>query len=193
MRLWNHICGVTLGCVFSIVMASGGAQAGGDGHVAFRVGAVEFLGTGPSYVDVGVGVFDVFLEDDDITTPAARIELRWGEKLFFIGPAIGIMANTDGGVFGYGGIYADIRYGNFILMPLLAVGGYHQGDSKDLGGVFQFRVGLGFNYQTDGGERIGIRLDHVSNAGTHSSNPGEEELLFTLSIPLGRIFGSSGH
>lgn len=193
MRLRNHICGVMLGCALPIVMTCGGAHAGGGDHVAFRVGAVEFLGRAPSYIDVGVGVFDVFLEDDDITTPAARIELRWGEKLFFIGPAIGIMANTDGGVFGYGGIYADIRYGNFVLMPLLAVGGYHQGDSKDLGGVFQFRVGLGLNYQVEGGARIGVRLDHVSNAGTHGSNPGEEELLLTLSVPLARLFGSSGH
>jgi hypothetical protein len=77
--------------------------------------------------------------------------------------------------------------------PVVAVGGYHQGGSKDLGGVFQFRVGLGLSYQFEDESRIGIRLDHISNAHTHQENPGEEEVLLTYSIPLHRALGFFGN
>jgi len=149
---------------------------------------VELRGTGPSYIDLAVGAFDALRESAGHQSAAARIELRWGEKLVFVGPAVGVMANADGGVFGYAGVYADIAYGHFVVTPLAAAGAYQQGGSKDLGGTFQFRVGLGLAYEFQDRSRLGVRLDHISNASLHEHNPGEEELLLSYSIPLGSLF-----
>jgi hypothetical protein len=97
---------------------------------------------------------------------------------------MGVMANTDGGVFGYGGIYADIKYRNLVATPFFTVGGYHQGGSKDLGGTFQFRSGMTFAYQFNRGSRLGVRFAHISNASIYDNNPGENEVLLTYAIPL---------
>ncbi|ABA57508.1 hypothetical protein Noc_1000 [Nitrosococcus oceani ATCC 19707] len=147
---------------------------------AFSLGDIEFLADEPSYLDFGAGAFNF----SDDPTAAGYIEYRYGKKLSFIGPVMGIMANTDGGVFGYGGFYADLKYRRLIVTPLATVGGYHQGGSKDLGGIFQFRTAITFAYQFDGDSRLGVRLSHISNAGLHDDNPGENEILLTYSLPL---------
>ena len=150
--------------------------------VAFSFGEVGILGDGPSFLELGVGVFDFNQEGAGAISAASHIEFRYGEKLFFIGPAIGIMANTDGGVFGYGGIYSDIRYKDFVATPLLALGGYREGGSKDLGGVLQYRVGLSLTYQLDETTRVGVRVAHISNASIHEDNPGEEEIFLAYTF-----------
>lgn len=154
-----------------------------DRDVVFRVGPLEVLGEGPSYAEVGVGAFNALDQDGAETESAAKVELRVGEeKLWFVGPAVGLMATGDGGVFGYGGFYADVAWGNVVLTPLLGIGGYTQGDSKDLGGVFQFRTGFGAAYEFTPGMRLGVSYAHVSNAHIHDENPGEEELYLTYAL-----------
>jgi len=167
----------------------------GDARSAdsLRLGEIELLGTGPSYLDLAAGVFDALGEGKDArqTSAAGRIELRLREKFLFIGPALGIIANTDGGVFGYAGFYADIAYGRLVITPLGAIGAYHRGDSKDLGGTLQFRVGIGLAYEFEDRSRLGLRVDHISNAHLHDRNPGEEEILMSYSIPLHDLFAGS--
>lgn len=160
------------------------ARAQEPREVFHRLGPIEVLGDTPSYAEIGLGVFDLFGEGDGRTSGAAQIQLRWGRKLYFIGPVVGLMVNTDEGLFGYGGIYADLAYGNVIFTQLLGLGGYSQGDSKDLWGVFQFRIETGIAYEFDGGTRIGARFAHISNAGIHEYNPGEEELYITFALPF---------
>jgi hypothetical protein len=175
----SFLAGATISSLFW-----GDARAGDT----IQLGGFELRGTGPSYVDLAAGIFDLFGETGGHRAAVGRIELRLGEKLFFVGPAVGVLANTEGGVFGYAGLYADIAYGRLVVTPLAAVGAYDQGNSKDLGGTFQFRVGLGFAYEFDDQSRLGIRLDHISNANLHEENPGEEELLLSYSIPIGSLF-----
>lgn len=153
-------------------------------EVALRLGPVELLGDGPSHAEVGLGVFDVYDEGEGATSGAVHVQFRWGRKLWLVGPALGLMANTDGGVFGYGGVYAEVALGPVIVTPLLGVGGYAEGDSKDLGGVLQFRSALGIAYAFGDGTRLGVRVAHLSNAGIHASNPGEEEVYITYSVPV---------
>lgn len=146
----------------------------------------DYITDNPSYLDFGVGAFDV---NHSAMSAAGYVEYRYGKKLFnIIGPLAGIMANTDGGVFGYGGIYGDYKYQNLVVTPFFSVGGYHRGGSKDLGGVFQFREGITIAYEFDKGfnqgSRIGFRYAHISNAGIHDRNSGENELLLTYGIPL---------
>jgi len=145
---------------------------------------VEVLGDGPSHVDFGVGVFNLGRDHGDPTSGMGRLEFRLGEKFFRIGPMAGVMANGRGGVYGYGGLYADIAIDRLILTPTAAIGGYSRGSSKDLGGGFQFRLGAELAYRFDNDIRLGVGFAHISNAGIHDRNPGENELMVTLAIPV---------
>jgi hypothetical protein len=146
---------------------------------------IELLGRTPHYLDIGVGVFDVFTRDRDSKRSASgRLEVRIGKKLFGFGPLFGLMANTDGGVNGYGGLYADFAIGNVIVTPMGAVSGYSQGDSSYLGGVFLFRIGLGAAYEFENKVRVGVNISHLSNASTRDDNPGEEEIYLTVALPF---------
>ncbi len=161
------------------------AKAGEDREVVGDLWGIELLGRTPNYVDLGIGVFDVFRRDEHSKTSASgRVELRVGEKLYGFGPLIGLMANTDGAVNGYGGLYVDLAIGDVIITPIAALSGYAQGDSIDLGGVFQFRIGLGAAYEFSNKLRLGVRLAHLSNARIHDDNPGEEEVYLTVALPF---------
>ena len=160
--------------------SAAGAVAQEPAGVFAEFGGVALRGQAPHYAEFGAGVFD--LADED--SAAGRIELRGGNKAWFLGPAIGLLANTDGGVFGYGGVYADIAYGSFVLTPLFAVGGYARGDGPELGGVFQFRSSIGVSYEFPGKARLGLSVAHISNAGIHDENPGAEEIYLFYSLPF---------
>jgi lipid A 3-O-deacylase len=138
-----------------------------------------------SYLVLGAGAFDLFEENEGGARSAAgTVELRFGAKLIGIGPALGLIANTDGGVFGYGGLYFDLTFGHIVINPLAAVGGYHEGNSKDLGGVFQFRGSITVAYQFDNAARVGVEVGHISNAGLHDKNPGEEDAFVIYALPF---------
>ncbi len=151
-----------------------------------NLGPVQLVGDEASYLDFGAGAFDIQGHPEAPTSPEARVEFRYGRKLFFIGPAIGLLANTRGGVFGYGGIYADLKLGPFVLTPFGGVGAYRRGGSVDLGNTFEFRTSLAVAYELGNGARIGVQVAHVSNDGTgkFNVNPGENEILLTFAMPL---------
>jgi lipid A 3-O-deacylase len=150
--------------------------------------AQSLRGNEPSYLDFGIGAFNAIDTHGQPTAAEGRIEFRYGEKLFFVGPAVGLLANTKGGVFGYGGVYSNIAFGRFILTPLAGLGGYHRGGSENLGGTFEFRLSLEGAYELDDKSRLGIQIGHISNAGIHDRNPGENEILATYALPLSSLF-----
>jgi hypothetical protein len=173
------------GVLASIALAgfeSGGALAQGASSPAER--GLQLLGDEPSYLDFGVGVFNNQGHRHSPATPEGRVEFRYGEKLLYFGPAAGLVVNTRGGVFGYAGIYTDIAWGRFVLTPLGGVGLYSRGSGEDLGGTFQFRLSANLAYEFDGGSRLGVQFAHISNAGIHARNPGDDEFLLTLALPL---------
>ena len=145
---------------------------------------LQLLGSEPSYLDLAAGAFDIQGHREAGTSGEGRIEFRYGQKFLYIGPAAGVLATTRGGVFGYAGFYADIAWGRFVLTPLGAVGAYSRGSDENLGGVFQFRTSAAITYEFDGGSRLGLQIAHVSNAGIHHRNPGENEALVTYALPL---------
>lgn len=180
-RLMRGVIAVAL----TSLLSGAGASAAETAAVAARLGGLELLGRAPNYVDFGLGVFDIRSPFNASKTSASgRIEVRGGEKVWIFGPAAGLMVNTDGGVFGYGAVYADLAYGNFVVTPLAGLGGYSRDDSSDLGGVFQFRLSLGLNYQFANQSRLGLSIAHISNAGIHANNPGEEEIYVTYAVPF---------
>jgi lipid A 3-O-deacylase len=149
-----------------------------------QLGPISILGDGPSYLELGAGAFNMQAHREAGTSGVGSAEFHYGNKLFFIGPAIGLLANTKGGVYGYGGFYSDIAWGNVVLTPFAGLGGYHQGGSIDLGNTFEFRLSAQISYQFDDKSRLGLKFAHISNSGISNRNPGENELLATYSIPL---------
>ena len=137
----------------------------------------------PSFLALSAGGFDV---NDNETAAEARIEFRWNRKFLGFKPMIGLLGNSKGGIYGYGGINFDVYLGRrWVLMPNFAVGGYRRGASKNLGNVLEFRSGLELAYRFDDRSRLGVAISHISNASISDNNPGTESLVLTYSIPIG--------
>jgi hypothetical protein len=162
-----------------ILFAASHVWAAEPGTGYATIGPFDVLGNSRHHMDAGVGLFDCFNKLDKRSN-AARIELRVGKKLAFVGPAVGVIANDEGGRYGYAGIYADFVYGKFVLTPLLAAGIYRQGNSIDLGGPFEFRESPEVSYRFTDRWRAGVSLAHISNASIYNSNPGQQDLLFIV-------------
>lgn len=151
----------------------------------YSFGGLDLLGQSRHYLEVGVGVFDVFeRKSTSRRATAGRVEFRLGHKIYGVGPAVGFLANTDSGAYGYGAVYADLKYRDLVFTPLAGVGAYHEGDSSDLGGIFQFRLALGVSYQFPDKSRAGLTFGHISNAGIHDENPGEDEIYLSYALPF---------
>jgi len=146
--------------------------------------AQTVLGDQPSYLDLAAGAFDIPIHRGAVTTGEGRVEFRYGEKLFYIGPAVGLLVNGKGGVYGYGGFYADIAFDRFVVTPLAAVGTYRRGDGPDLGGTLEFRLSINAAYELDNKSRVGLQIAHISNAGIYHRNPDDNEVLVTYAFPL---------
>jgi hypothetical protein len=131
----------------------------------------------------GVGAFDF---DHNNTAAEFRGEYRFANGFYFIKPLVGAFGTTDGSVYVYGGLRADfIFFEHYVVMPTAAVGYYDRGSGKDLGSHVEFKTGLELAYRFDNAMRIGVAFDHISNAGLTKRNPGEENLLLMLSVPIG--------
>jgi lipid A 3-O-deacylase len=169
----------------TIAVASlAGPAAAQTNREAVMLGPIQMLRDEPSYLDLGAGAFNVQGNRDSSATAEARLEFRYGKKLWIFGPAVGVLGNLQGGAYAYGGIYSDLKWGGIVVTPLAGAGAYHRGGSEDLGGVFQFRLSLGIAYEFSNASRIGLQIAHISNANTHEKNPSENELLLTYAIPF---------
>ncbi len=186
MRRWQALAAGLTSVVFAaLAVIPGVARAAEEQSVVHSFWDVDLLGPGPDDLDLGIGAFDVFeRKSDSKRSAAARAEFRLGEKIYGLGPAVGAVANTDRGAYGYVGLYADFRYGDIVVTPLAGLGAYHQANSSDLGGVFQFRLALGITYQFEDQSRLGITLGHISNAQIHDENPGQDEVYVSFALPF---------
>jgi len=134
-------------------------------------------------VAIGVGAFD-FLHNN--TAAEFRGEYRFANGFYFIKPVVGAFGTTDSSVYVYGGLRADfIFFDHYVVMPVATVGYYDRGSGKDLGSHAEFKTGVELAYRFDNAMRLGIAFDHVSNAGLTKRNPGEENLLLMVSVPIG--------
>lgn len=145
-----------------------------------RLGPLTLHGNEADTLTLGIGVFDYRHN----TLAAGTVEYRFGRKLFFLGLALGMLGNTSGGFMGYAGTYADLSYRNFYLTPLMAFGGYREGNEGP-GSVFQFRLSGDLTYRFANGMRLGFRYAHISNANSDDPNLGEDEIYLVYSIPFG--------
>jgi hypothetical protein len=152
-----------------------------------RLGNLAIGAAGPGRLDIGLGAFNFYRRGpapgNDVS-PEGELEWRGGPRLFGLGPAGGVMVNGDGGTMAYAGVYTDFRDRRWSLTPELALGAYHRGAGKALGGIFEFRLAAELDYRLRGGDEIGLRFAHISNAGIHDRNPGEQEILATWAWPF---------
>jgi lipid A 3-O-deacylase len=136
----------------------------------------------PALLAFGAGAWDF---DHGQTAGEVRGEYRFAQGLWFIKPFIGALGTTDSAVYAYGGLRADLIFAeHYVLMPNAAVGYFERGNGKNLGSHVEFKTGVEFAYRFDNAIRLGIAFDHISNAGITKQNPGTENLLLVLSLPL---------
>ena len=136
----------------------------------------------------GLGAFDFI---HNYTAGEGRLELRFAESFFYLKPSIGTFFTTKGSVYTYFALRGEIPLGaHFMIIPIAAVGDYEKGSGKDLGSHIEFKTGGELDYVFTNGLRVGPAFDHVSNAGIGKKNPGEENLLLMVTVPLGLIAGA---
>ncbi len=109
-----------------------------------------------------------------------------GELLLTFGATV----DSESATYIYGGISWDIPMTNrWYLTPAVMVGAYSQGAGRYLGGTLEFRPGVEVSYLLNNNARLGLNLNHKSNAATHRFNPGTESLLVTYSMPMNIFSG----
>jgi hypothetical protein len=148
--------------------------------------APAYARSGEEHVAVYGGEFEVFGSGTDQSSAMLGAEYRFADQFNGLRPVIGGFINDDSAAYGYAGAYWDLPLGTepFIISPGFAVGGYHGGDSKDLGYGIEFRSTIEVAYKMDSGDRIGVALSHLSNAGLGDHNPGVETLQAVYSYSL---------
>ncbi len=168
-----------------------GSGAAEEKTALLRIGPVEVLRKTPSLLTLGAGVFDLAEEGDEVfdrkgRSAAGKVEYQFGSLP--IAPTFGLIANRDGGVYGYGGLSIDLAIDRWRISPLLTAGGYRQGHSKIIGGPFEFQVGGSFAYELESGTRAGITFAHISNAYLYEKDAGAELLFLSYALPLPDAF-----
>ena len=155
---------------------------------ALTTGTHAAVAEDKALLTLGAGVFDLVKHRQQ--EAEGRIEYRFahgvlGSDGVFRGfkPLLGVMANSAGGVFGYAGLAAPFAFddGRWEFVPSAGLGAYRRGDGIDLGGTFEFHIGLAVSYAVTRNGRLGLALDHISNANTHRQNPGANSVLVTWS------------
>ena len=150
------------------------------------MGPAGLVGNDATMLDLAAGSSAGLGGHKEFETYGGRAELRFGDKFWYIGPAVGVVANARGGFAGYAGGYADIRLGQIMATPLLAVSGWSRGGKTDinLGGPVEFRSEITISYRLPYDMRIGVMVAHMSNAGLYHLNPGENEIMASFAFPL---------
>lgn len=152
------------------------------------IGRARLIMNEPSYLEFGAGAFNLDGHGCAPASAAGSLEYRYGRKLFWVGPALGLLTTTRGSVLGYAGLYSDIKIAPFVITPFAGIGGYHRDTDLALGDSFVVRLSLAASYQFDDFSLIGVKFAHLSNAGTDRRDPGENEALVTYTIPLAYPF-----
>lgn len=136
----------------------------------------------PDFLVIGAGAFDI---NDDQTAGEFDVQFRVNTPLWIFRPQVGMFVTTDSAFYAYAGLYTDLHLGDqFVLSPSFSVGGFHEGDGKDLGGALEFRSAIELAYKFESKARLGVQIGHLSNASIYDSNPGEEFILLNFSLPV---------
>jgi opacity protein-like surface antigen len=143
---------------------------------------------GPPRLALGAGAFDITPGGQKYagTQGVFRGEYHFGDVLIpLFSPFFGLDVTTKGGTYVYAGFGFDINFGpNWVLTPNGAAGYYQRGDGTKLGSWMEFRSGAELDYKFADQSRLGVSVQHTSNAGLTKYNPGEQEVLLVYQLPL---------
>ena len=158
--------------------------------VAVAASAVAAGAHAADYISGSLGWVDAIDQENEAVQ--AGLEYRMSPIGYHLRPMVGANVNTDGSVYGYAGLNMEVPIlsNQLYLIPNFAVGGYAEGDGKDLGGALEFRSGIEIAYEMQNKHRVGVALNHLSNAGIYDKNPGVENVILTYSVPTGYVFGN---
>jgi lipid A 3-O-deacylase len=98
----------------------------------------------------------------------------------------GVSATNDGELWigaGHALTYNFLYDQAYVQLHAMA-GLYEKGDGVGLGGPIEFRSGIELGYEANSGVRVGLGIDHRSNAGLYSYNPGLETFHLRVAVPL---------
>lgn len=113
----------------------------------------------------------------------SRYEYRFQKKYLIFSPLLGTMVFGDGSAYVFGGFNIFEQIGKRVtVIPNFALGGFHNGGKKDLGGALEFRSGIEIGYWIFERLMAGIAFHHISNASIYRENPGTETLSLIISI-----------
>ncbi len=144
--------------------------------------SAQFRTDEPDFLVLGAGAFDI---NDDMTAAEFDAQFRLNTQLWIFRPQVGLLVTTDAAFYAHAGLYTDFHLGeSVVLSPSFSVGGFHEGDGKDLGGAIEFRTAFEFAYRFENKSRLGLQLGHTSNLSIYDTNPGEEFLILNYSIPV---------
>ena len=136
-------------------------------------------------IAIGVGAHDVMR--DEYRTAEFRLELKPHWEWATFRPLLGGMVTAKKTFYIYGGFWFDWVIKNRLqVSPSLCAGYFNNGDSKDMGYPLQFRSAIEIGWVLKNEMRLGVQFYHISNASLGHKNPGEESLMFSLSIPIKR-------
>ena len=142
----------------------------------------------PPHLALGVGAFDAIpntKKKDSGTAAEFRGEYRFGDVWSVISPFVGASVTSAGAFYGYFGFGIDVNLGpSWVLTPNGAAGYFERGSGTRLGSWWEFRTGAELDYRLPGQQRIGIAVQHMSNAGLTKQNPGEESVTLVYAIPF---------
>jgi lipid A 3-O-deacylase len=136
-------------------------------------------------VRVGLGVFDVLSRSD--AAAAADFTYRVGDPwIWVIAPEVGAMLHSDGGAYGFGGLYLPVDVAPGVLfMASFGAGAYLSGDGLDLGHPVAFRSAVGLDIRVRENAAASLLFYHLSNGSLSDVNPGTEVLALGYSSTVG--------
>lgn len=136
-------------------------------------------------LQLGTGAYDAVRQADTAGHLAFQAALR--PRRFQIRPVVGLFITLDQAVYGYAGAARDFELSpRWVLTPQFSVGAYEDGDGKELGHTLEFLSSLHLAYRFDGGSRLGLAYQHISNGSISDDNPGAEIILLTWTWRLDR-------
>jgi hypothetical protein len=125
--------------------------------------------------------------ESDYDAASAVVEARTGALVAAYGIELRLGAageiDTDADVWGGAGLVVTIPFlDGFRLEASFMPGLYADGSGRDLGGPVQFRSLIGLSYAIAPGYRVGIAVNHKSNANIYDENPGEDSAFAFLAM-----------
>ncbi len=124
--------------------------------------------------------------DPAVLTAEYHFDPFMNRDRFALGVGVGAQVTDDSDVWVGGGLVATYELSDrWQFEASLMPGFYDQGSGGvDLGHDIEFRTLIGVNYRVNDSTLVGLAIDHKSNAGLDSVNPGID----TISVRLKTAF-----